>query len=73
MKLQSTIVLTLHAATLADAGETLDDVLARARERADVEVTSLEVHTPIGSAPVTLPHPAPPVAQPERLPRPLPA
>jgi len=73
MKLQTTIVLTLNAATLAEAGEKLDDVLARARERADVDVTSLELHTPVGGAPVSLPRVEPPARVAERSPRPLPA
>jgi hypothetical protein len=73
MKLQTTIVLTFQASSLAEAGGKLDDVLARARERDDIEVASVEVHTPVGTGPVSLPHVGPPAPPPERLPRPIPA
>jgi len=55
MKVQATVLLTFQAKTLADAGAVLDDVLAAAREREDVEVGQVEVVTPPGGRIVTLP------------------
>jgi hypothetical protein len=55
MKVQATILLTFQAKSLAEAGATLDDVLARARERDDVDVGRVEVATPPGDRAVTLP------------------
>ena len=57
MKLEATIVLSLQAPNLAQAGETLDDVLRRAAERSDVDVQSVLVQTPRGGGPVSLPQP----------------
>lgn len=72
MKLQATIVLSCRADSLADAGRKLDDVLRRAGERADVEIESIEVHTPTSAGPVSLPHPGAPPPPPARVPHPLP-
>jgi len=72
MKLQATVILSLTASSLGDAGTMLDDVLRRAREREDVEVESVELHTPAGSGPVSLPHIAATGPPPERVPHPLP-
>jgi hypothetical protein len=56
MKLQATIVVSYRADSLSEAGEKLDDVLLRARERADVEIESIEFRTPVSVGPVSLPH-----------------
>jgi hypothetical protein len=72
MKLQATIVISFQAASLADAGAKLDDVLERPREREDIDVESVELHTPTGSAPVSLPHLASTAARPAHVPHPLP-
>ena len=64
MKVEATIVLSLQAHNLAQAGETLDDVLPRAAEGADVEVRSVSVQTPTGSGLVSLPHPTAPEHRP---------
>ena len=58
MKLEATIVVSLQAPNLAQAGETLDDVLRRATERPDVDVQSVVLQTPIGGGRVTLPQPS---------------
>ena len=55
MKVQATVVLTFQAKTLTEAGAVLDDVLARAREREDVDLAGVEVTTPPGDRLVTLP------------------
>jgi hypothetical protein len=55
MKVQATVLLTFHATSLAEAGAVLDDVLARAQARDDVDVGRVEVASPRGDHPVTLP------------------
>ena len=55
MKLQATIVISYRADSLGEAGDKLDDVLMRARERTDVELESIELHTPVSAGPVSLP------------------
>jgi hypothetical protein len=72
MKLQATIVISYRADSFGDAGEALDDVLGRARERDDVEIESVEVGTPVSAGPVSLPHVETPPAPPRRVPHPLP-
>jgi hypothetical protein len=72
MKLEATIVISDRADSFADAGDALDDVLRRARERDDVEIESVEVGTPVSAGPVSLPHIETPPAPPRRVPHPLP-
>lgn len=72
MKLTATIVLSFQARTLAEAGAKLDEVLAPARTHDDVEVRSVDLQSPSGGPPVTLPHPAPPHASPPISPHPRP-
>jgi hypothetical protein len=55
MKVQATVALSFQAASLAAAGTVLDDVLARARERDDVDVSRVEVVSPPADRPVMLP------------------
>lgn len=71
MKLEATIVLSLQAPNLAEAGQILDDVLRRAAERSDVGVRSVLVQTPTGAGTVTLPQPPSPAPPPQRVPHPL--
>jgi hypothetical protein len=72
MKLTATIVLSFQARTLAEAGATLDDILQRAHERDGVDVQHVELQTPSGAVPVTLPTTAAPPSPPRRVPHPLP-
>ena len=72
MKLQATIVISYRADSFGDAGDALDDVLRRARERDDVEIDSLQVGTPASAGPVSLPYVQAPPAPPRRVPHPLP-
>ena len=58
MKVQATVVLHFQSRTFEDAGAVIDDVLARASERDDVEVGGVEIVSPPGEHPVTLPSPA---------------
>jgi len=55
MKVQATVLLTFQARSHAEAGAVLDDVLAPARERDDVDVGRVEVVSPPGDRAVTLP------------------
>ncbi len=55
MKVQATVVLSFQAKTLTEAGAVLDDVLARARAREDVDVAAVELTSPPGDRLVTLP------------------
>ena len=61
MKVQATVLLRFQAKTLAEAGALLDDVLARARERDDVDIGRVEVASPPSDRPVTLPPVSAPV------------
>jgi hypothetical protein len=72
MKLTATIVLSVQARTLADAGATLDEILGSAREHAGVEVQSVDLQTPTGAVPVTLPPTAAPSPPPRTVPHPHP-
>ena len=53
MKVQATLLLTFQAKSLAEAGAVMDDVLARARERDDVDVGRVELLSPPGDRTVT--------------------
>lgn len=65
MKLTATIVLSFQSRTLAEAGAKLDEVLAPAREHDDIEVRSVDLQTPSGGPPVTIPSPpVPPMRRP---------
>jgi hypothetical protein len=55
MKVEATVVLRLQASSLAETGAVLDEVLERARGRDDVEVEQVNVTTPPGATPVSLP------------------
>jgi hypothetical protein len=72
MKLQATIVVSYRADSFGDAGDALDDVLRRARERDDVEIDSIQLATPTSAGPVSLPYVERPPGPPQRTPHPLP-
>jgi hypothetical protein len=55
MKVQASVVLSFQAKTLTEAGAVLDDVLARARAREDVDLAGVEFTSPPGDRLVTLP------------------
>jgi hypothetical protein len=69
MKVEATIVLKLQANSLSETGAVLDDVLARARERGDVDVEQVNVTTPAGATPVSLPAVSGPSEYPPGVPR----
>jgi hypothetical protein len=70
MKVQATVLRNFQAASLADAGAGLDNVLARTRERDNVDVGSVELVTPPGDRTVTLPPVSGPVGYGPRVPSP---
>jgi hypothetical protein len=69
MKLEATVVLRVQANSLAETGTVLDDVLGRAQERDDVEVKQVNVTTPPGATPVSLPAVSTPGEYPPGVPR----
>jgi hypothetical protein len=71
MKVEATVHVSFQARTLEEAGAVLDDVLTRARERADVDVSRVEVVSPPGGGTaVTLPPPSPAREHAPRVPPP---
>jgi hypothetical protein len=72
VKLQVTIVISYRADSFGDAGDALDDVLHRARERDDVEIDSIQLRTPASAGPVSIPYVERPPAPPQRVPHRLP-
>jgi hypothetical protein len=70
MKVQATVLISFQATSLAEAGAVMDDVLARARDRDDVDVRSIELLTPPGERSVTLPPVSGPVGYAPRVPPP---
>jgi hypothetical protein len=70
MKVQATVLLSFQAKSLAEAGVLLDDVLARARGREDVDIGGVEIVSPPGDRIVTLPPPHAPVGYAPQVPHP---
>jgi hypothetical protein len=70
MKIQTTVVFKFQADSLADAGAILDEMLAPAKGRHDVDVGQITVTTPPGSAPVSLPAVSAPAEYPPGRPHP---
>ena len=70
MKVQATVLISFQATSLAEAGAVMDDVLACARDRDDVDVRSIDLLTPPGERSVTLPSVSGPVGYAPRVPPP---
>jgi hypothetical protein len=70
MKVQATVLLAFQAKSLAQAGAVLDDVLATAREREDVDVGGVELLSPPGDRAVTLPSVSAPLGYQPHVPPP---
>jgi hypothetical protein len=68
MQVQAAVVLKFQAGSLSAAGTILDDVLARAQERDDVDVGQVTVTTPPGAVPVSLPPVSAPGGYPPAVP-----
>jgi hypothetical protein len=72
MKLTATIVFSLEARSLAEAGATLDELLTPASAHEDIDIRSVDLQTPSNALPVPLPHAVPPRASEPIGPHPLP-
>jgi hypothetical protein len=55
MKVETSVVFRFQSSSLAETGAVLDEILGRARERDDIEIAQINVTTPPGSTPVSLP------------------
>jgi hypothetical protein len=60
MKVEASVVFRFQSSSLAETGALLDEILGRAHEREDIEVEQINVMTPPGSTPVSLPVPSTP-------------
>ena len=70
MKVHATVLLAFQAKSFAEAGAVLDDVLARARDRDDLDVGRVELLSPPDDRAVTLPPVSAPLGyQPDVPPR----
>jgi hypothetical protein len=70
MKVEATVVFKFQARSLSEAGTILDDVLAHAGERDDVDIGPVTVTTPPGATPVSLPAVSPQVGYAPGVPHP---
>jgi hypothetical protein len=55
VKFQATVTFEFQASSLVDAGHKVNDAVEHARETDDMEAKSIEIRTPPGGPPVTLP------------------
>ena len=55
MKFQATIVFESNAGSLVDAGHKVNDAVKHAREADEMEAKTIQLITPPGTVPVTLP------------------
>jgi hypothetical protein len=55
MKVETSVVFRFQSSSLAETGALLDEILGRAYERDDVEIEQINLTTPPGSSPVSLP------------------
>jgi hypothetical protein len=69
MKVEASVVFRFQSSSLAEAGALLDEVLRRAHERDDIGIEQINVMTPPGSAPVSLPALSTPGEYPPGAPR----
>jgi hypothetical protein len=58
MKFRATVVFEFNASSIVDAGHKVDDAVKHADEESDMDAKSIDLVTPPGSAPVTIPPPA---------------
>jgi hypothetical protein len=68
MKVQATVLLSFQSKSLAEAGALVDDILARARERDDVDVGRVELLSPPSDRVVSLPPTSTPVGYAPQVP-----
>ena len=55
MKFQATVTFEFQASSLVEAGQKVNDAVEHAREVGEMEAKSIEVRTPPGGPPVTVP------------------
>jgi hypothetical protein len=55
MKVEASVVFRFQSSSLAETGALLDEILRPAHESDDIEIEHINVTTPPGSAPVSLP------------------
>jgi hypothetical protein len=58
MKFRATVVFEFNASSIVDAGHKVDDAVKHAGEKSEMDARSIDLITPPGSAPVTIPPPA---------------
>jgi hypothetical protein len=69
MKVEASVVFRFQSSSLAQAGALLDEVLGRAHERDDIDVDQINLTSPPGSTPVSLPAVSTPAEYPPGVPR----
>ncbi len=55
MKFQAMVTFEFQASSLVDAGHKVNDAVVHARESDEMDAKSIEIRTPPGGPPVTLP------------------
>lgn len=58
MKFRATVVFEFNASSIVDAGHKVDDAVKHAGEKSEMDARSIDLITPSGSAPVTIPPPS---------------
>jgi hypothetical protein len=58
MKFRATVVFEFNASSIVDAGQKVDDAVKHAGEESEMDARSIDLITPPGSVPVTIPPPA---------------
>jgi hypothetical protein len=58
MKFRATIVFEFNAGSMEDAGEKVSDAVSHASETDGMDAKAIDLMTPPGSPPVTIPAPA---------------
>jgi hypothetical protein len=58
MKFRATVVFEFNASSIVDAGHKVDDTVKHAGEQSEMDARSIDLITPPGSTPVTIPPPS---------------
>lgn len=58
MKFRATVVFEFNASSIVDAGHKVNDAVKHAGKKNDMDAKSIDLVTPPGSPPVTIPPPA---------------
>jgi hypothetical protein len=57
VKFRATVVFEFNAGSIVDAGHKVDDAVKYAGEKSEMDARSIDLITPPGSTPVTIPPP----------------